>query len=287
MDDEPTGPSKILRCEDHYCSRWNALSRRHVWSVKHERPLACLGTLFTLGALHSALRMINSFEPLGVDDYAVELHDGRDDCHAPATTPPSSHGGPIDMLLRNALSRTRLPHAQRDAAALIATCHTQLYEHGEPEALRVAREWYWYAAHALIILAIAFDILRYSGLSVGVGDLLLGFHSPQREARRMRPYWLVLVPLLHLSYLYTRPIDVPCCVATPRLDGTIERLRTLVFLTLVSTYFLLGDAHNHGYFLLRIPGPARDANALLRPALTTPPPRLEGHSLLGADAAPV
>ena len=84
---------------------------------------------------------------------------------------------------------------------------------------------------------------------------------------------LALVPLLHLGYFYTRPFKLPCCDATPKLEVALDRVRVLAFLLFVSTFCLIGDAHNHGYFILRIPEGTRAANRLLREVLTTPPPR--------------
>ena len=68
--DAPCGPHLTLRADDHYVCRWNPLLRRHLYAVKHRR-VAWLATMLNLYVLVSAVKMIESFQPLHVDDYAI------------------------------------------------------------------------------------------------------------------------------------------------------------------------------------------------------------------------
>ena len=67
----------------------------------------------------------------------------------------------------------------------------------------------------------------------------------------------------------------------------LERARTLAFLLFLTGFCLLGDSHNHGYLLLRVPDEERAAQVLLRapPARrpvggTSPPAERETDNLL-------
>ena len=68
----------------------------------------------------------------------------------------------------------------------------------------------------------------------------------------------------------------------------LERARTLAFLLFLTGFCLLGDSHNHGYLLLRVPDEERAAQVLLRAHLarrpaggTSPPAEHETDNLLG------
>ena len=64
-DAAPCGPHLTLRADEHYNCRWAPLLRGHVWAVKH-RKIAWLATLLNLYVLLSAIKMIESFQPLHV-----------------------------------------------------------------------------------------------------------------------------------------------------------------------------------------------------------------------------
>ena len=78
---------------------------------------------------------------------------------------------------------------------------------------------------------------------------------------------------------------MPCCVATPLLSVALDRIRTLGFLLFVSGFCLIGDSHNHGYVLLRIPNARRSALSLLRGRLPEPA-RHDVVELLGPAEEP-
>ena len=67
----------------------------------------------------------------------------------------------------------------------------------------------------------------------------------------------------HLAFWYAQPLAVSCCIGTPKWGVVVDRLRALVLLVFLTGYCLIGDAANHGYFLLRIPSEHRDAVVLL------------------------
>ena len=52
-----------------------------------------------------------------------------------------------------------------------------------------------------------------------MSDLLLGFYSRRWERLRLKPFALLLLPWLHLSMMYTRPLAVACCIGTPRFSS--------------------------------------------------------------------
>jgi len=157
----------------------------------------------------------------------------------------------------------------------MAKCTAQLAAAGELPNLQHARALYWYVAHSVIGCAILVDAARLCGCSClsALEQLLLGFHSRRWERFRTKPFFLLLVPLVHLSLLYTRPLEVECCIGTPKWDMVLERVRRLAFLLFVSGFCIFGDSHNHGYCLLRLPDSRRSAIGLLRPSLPTPPPK--------------
>jgi hypothetical protein len=272
--DAPSAPRVTLRAEDHFACRWSAMTRSHVWAVKH-RPVAWTATFFNLYALSTAVRMIESFQPLHVEDYAIsELGGPLCTPAAAAASPPAPAASGLTSLLRKVGATTSTVNTlQLDMAAQMERCHASLNQLGEKEELRAARSLYWYLFYACALVALLVDLLRLCGLSTTVGDALLGFRSAAGEARRFRPLLLALVPMCHLGFFYTRAFRVPCCVATPKLDVALDRMRTLLFLLFISCYCLLADAHNHGYFLLRIPDGQRSALRLLREVLGAPPPR--------------
>ena len=323
---EPVGPTSVLRADDYYDCHYVSLARSHVYVLRHRRPLSTLATIMNFYVLISALKIIENFSPLTVEDYAI-LQLGGTDCTAEDVTtqpPPSSA---LASILGGATKKF-VPHAlQLDLALQMSQCHAALGRHGELEALRAARLGYYYAFYGAIVVALVVDGLRYLAVSSALGDWLLGFYSPQHEARRLRLFWLFLVPLTHLSWLYTQPLEVACCVGKPKLAVAVERIRTLSFLLvrarlptphsltqrnslipsapghchprpahqgstrspsqLVSSYCLLGDAHHHGYLLLRIPDLQRARARVLRDQLAAPPPRLdhgETSELLGPSA---
>ena len=50
----------------------------------------------------------------------------------------------------------------------------------------------------------------------------------------------------------------------PKVSVILGRMQTLAYLLFISSYLLLGDSHNNGYFLLRLPDVTRAAVVLIR-----------------------
>lgn len=274
-DDPPCGPYITLRADDQFVCRWSPLMRAHVYVVK-QRKVAWLATLLNLYVLISAVRMIESFQPLHVDDYAISELGGPHCKDEAAVSPPAPAASGLTSLLHSVgVTAGAVNKLQLNMASQMERCHAALEARGEKEELRHARVAYWYLFYFCAGVALLVDLARLCGLSSGLGDLFLGYWSPRAEARRFRPMLLALVPLCHLAYFYTAAFRVPCCTATPKLAVALSRVQVLAFLLFISCYCLLADAHNHGYFLLRIADGPRSANRLLRDMLDVPPPRLE------------
>eukprot|EP00320_Phaeocystis_rex_P001942 CAMPEP_0119062792 /NCGR_PEP_ID=MMETSP1178-20130426/6308_1 /TAXON_ID=33656 /ORGANISM="unid sp, Strain CCMP2000" /LENGTH=99 /DNA_ID=CAMNT_0007044099 /DNA_START=32 /DNA_END=327 /DNA_ORIENTATION=- len=87
--DGPSGPSISMSCDDHYVCRWAALSRQHVYVVRHVRPISWFATAFNFYVLVSAVKMIETFEPLRVDDYAITRL-GGEACESYGKSPSGS-----------------------------------------------------------------------------------------------------------------------------------------------------------------------------------------------------
>lgn len=211
-----------------------------------------------------------------MDDYAIsDMHE----CSAPSL--------PTHSIISSLLTKTKSTLHQTDMATELSQCHASLIASGEVSGLKVSRVTYYYLWYGGVALALLLDLVRFCGRSLGIGDLLLGFHSPEREARRLWPALLMMVvPLVHLSFFFLTPLTTPCCTGTPKLDVALRRIRTLAFLLFVSTYCLIGDAHNHGYWLLRIPDSERSSVALLRSKLEKPPPKSLSSETAGNDLLP-
>merc|ERR1711988_1262133 len=128
-------------------------------------------------------------------------------------------------------------------------------------------------------------MLRYFERSTVIGDTILGFHSAACERRRgLMMLVLMSVPLCHLGFFYVCPLQTTCCTGVPKVSIALNRLRTLSLLMLLLTFCLFGDAHCHGYFLLRITDHERCAIALLRRRLECDQPPPKADSLLGSCA---
>ena len=130
---------------------------------------------------------------------------------------------------------------------------------------------------SFIVVAVALDVLRWCGCCTAVVDALLGFRSARLEQLRLLPQTLMLIPFAHLSFLLSRPIEMECCIGSPKPPMVYDRVRVLAWLSIIVSYCLFSDAHNHGFFLLR--SVDRSAAALLRPRLG---PEHQRHA---ADAA--
>jgi len=265
-------PRVLLERDAFFALRRNRFSKGSVWALSHRRPISWIATLLNLYCLVSAIRMIESFAPLTVDDYAISAL-GTAQCD-----PHDAKEGRLQALLH------KLPKLQEDMSSELAVCRAQLHAAGELGGLHFARVAYWYLWYAAIGGALAVDFVRLCGLSTAVGDLLLGFHSHASEKLGVSPYLLGLVPFVHLSYFYTAALKVPCCVGTPKLAVAVASVRSLAFLLFVSLYCLFGDAHHNGYFLLRIPAAQRSAHLLLRERLAAPPSAARGAVEAREDA---
>mmetsp|Transcript_38932 Transcript_38932/g.81443 ORF Transcript_38932/g.81443 Transcript_38932/m.81443 type:complete len:240 (-) Transcript_38932:521-1240(-) len=162
--------------------------------------------------------------------------------------------------------------AQAQGADITCThtvCEEQLRAQGEIRALFLSRRVYWYLAYAVIATAVLLDLGRYFSLKwpPHATNAILGVSSAERESKRGMAPLLLLIPLIQVFWLYTWTLHVPCCGATPLLVTVVERGYRLAFLLLVSCYCLIGDSHNNGYFLLRLPDTTRCAVRLLRPGM--------------------
>lgn len=216
-----------LHIDEHFVREHSALGGR-VWAVRHRRPVSWIATFWNMYVLLGAVRAIQSFTRLGPDDYDHSL----DSCYA----------------------------------AVSVTCRSQLSAE-ERSGLHHAKHFWWWAAHTLIVLLLLCDLARLTGMRAAT-DSALGFYSERAEGRRGYSYLAVAFgAFAHLGYWYAQPVRVPCCVGTPKPDVVLDRMRTLAVLLFVTGYCLLGDAHNHGYFLLRIPASERNTLALLRSEL--------------------
>jgi hypothetical protein len=135
----------------------------------------------------------------------------------------------------------------------------------QQSGLAEARLFYWCAAYLCISAALVLDTLRWCGCCSVLNDAVLGYRSAAVERLRMLPQAVMLVPFGHLTYLLSRPIPLPCCEGTPKLGCVMDRARVLAWLSILVSYCLFSDAHNHGYYLLRCRENA--ACRLLRPCL--------------------
>ena len=132
-------------------------------------------------------------------------------------------------------------------------CRAELAAGGDA-AVAAALRVYWVAAHVAVIGGLSFDLARLLGATTSLGDLALAFVGAANERRRKLRLLVFAVPLLHLCYLFRRPLAVsPCCVATPAFAALKERAQEMAFLTVVSAFALVGQAQHHGYFFLRVP----------------------------------
>lgn len=168
-----------------------------------------------------------------------------------------------------------------DLAAVMRTCRNQLAA-AEPPGLLEAKAAYWWLAYVMIVSALVLDLLRWCGCCAGVTDAILGFRSGRMERFRLLPQVSMLLPFAHLTWLLSRPIDLPCCSGTPKYASVMDRVRVLAWLSLLVSYCLFSDAHNHGFFLLR----STEASAcrLLRPCLNAKSAIAAGAGAMGAEA---
>lgn len=251
-----------------------------VWAVR-SRSISWLTSLLNLYLLLNAVRALHSFTPLAVDEFAITELTSADEClhsqkHPPPPAPPSNETAPASgSLFERALGT--LSHglhdleaaavkesAKDDLASIMRSCRVQLLT-SVPAGLLEAKRFYFYSAYLLITSSLALDLLRWCGCCSGITDGVLGFRDQRWERWRLLPQLVMLVPFSHLAYLLSRPIPLPCCEGTPRLESVMDRVRNLAWLCLLVSYCLFADAHNHGFFLLR--SPESSACRLLRPCL--------------------
>ena len=288
----------VLRGEDYFVRKRTFLGT--VWSIR-SRSISWLASILNLYLLVNAIRALHAFTPLGVDDYAItELASAeaclaslksREEVHSEAALPMIPTGaagsnatsslagfanralGQLATGLRDAANQlthevhevTKQAHThQDDLASIMRTCRNQLAS-SEPEGLTDVKLGYWYLAYAIIAIALFLDLLRWCGCGCSITDAILGFRSERVERFRLLPQLIMLLPFAHLTWLLSKPIPLPCCEGTPKLSCVMDRVRVLAWLSLLVSYCLFADAHNHGYFLLR----STEASAcrLLRPSL--------------------
>lgn len=252
-----------LPLTDHFSPYYSSAASQRVWVIRHRRPIDAVATLFNLGILLGGIDQLHKFEPPGLSSYTFSFG-----------AQPACGAEPSDL--------------QATCERQVSEAHFGKREHAEQ--IERTGAFYYYAAHATVAGWLALDLARWSGLSSSVLDLVFGFHSAARERARQRFFGLLLLPFSHLLVLYCLPLSAGCCHASPRVGAVFECARALAFLLFVTGFCLLGDSHNHGYLLLRLPDAERSALVLLRAHLerlpgsgTSPPAERETDTLLRQD----
>jgi hypothetical protein len=264
-----------------------------VWAVK-SRSISWLATALNLYLLLNAVRALHAFNPLGTDEYAITELASADAClrsrklqeaaaaaaiqNVTAPSPPQADsmllrvGGMLASGLREAAET--LTHEVHDAkkavfaddlASIMRNCRNELSQ-AAPPGLAEAKLFYFSFAYGLVAAALVLDLLRLCGCCASITDAILGYRSARAERFRLLPQLCMIVPFLHLTWLLSRPLELPCCIGTPKIGCVGDRVRVLAWLSLLVSYCLFSDAHNHGFFLLR----STEASAcrLLRPSLS-------------------
>ena len=253
-----------------------------MWVIR-SRKVTWPATLINLYLLLNAVRALHKFTPLQMDDYAITSLASAEQCvlsrALPPAAPPANATASSNLIdlalgtiktglhaLQQDITSARQAHRADDLASIMRECRGQLSQAaGFATGLQQAQVVYFQVAYAFISLVICLDCLRYCGCWSSLVDILLGFRSERVERFRLAYLCLMVVPFLHLSWLLSRPIPLPCCEGTPKIERVWERVCVLAWLCLLVSYCLFSDAHNNGFFLLR----SRDAGAcrLLRPNL--------------------
>lgn len=268
------------------------------------RRISWLTSMLNLYLLYNAVRALQKFTPLGIDDYAITELASAEEClrslkleeaavHTPAghalTNTSEPHSlfervtGKLAKELRDVTetfthevaANVKKARFADDLASIMRTCRSQLAA-TEPPGLTDAKAFYWMVSYCLIGAALCFDVCRWCGCGCFINDLILGFRSTRWERFRLLPQLIMLVPFAHLTWLLSRPLTLPCCEGTPKPANVLDRVRVLAWLCTIVTYCLFADAHNHGFFLLR--SPAASACRLLRPCLHRNVDRASGYS---------
>jgi hypothetical protein len=272
----------MLNWDDHFVQRWCCFTRQRIWVIKSRR-VSWVGTALNLYVLLNALRALHALSPFTADEYAISSLSQSGSCvaervvivsvtnatqaNATTTAEAGSFFGVFAASLlelhEHVMHRAEGTSAQMDYTSVMAACRVQL-SRAESPGLRDSKLAYWWLAHGFIALAASSDLLRWCGCSRTISDSLLAYRSPRIERWRFRPFYLMLVPFFHLSWLHARPVEVPCCIGTPHTAVVVDRLRLLAWLCLLAGYCLLSDSANNGYVLLRAPDGFRSAVALLR-----------------------
>lgn len=186
------------------------------------------------------------------------------------------------------LGNTAPQHYEIEPSSCSDQCPSSLHEQDLPSLTPIFFTWWYYIAYGTLSILLLLDILRYCKVSTAVVDVMLGFHSPQWERWRPCAFGLLLVPFLHLTYGFTLAVSVDaCCKWTPKAAAVMNHVSTLAFLLFVTGYFMLFDAHNNGYFLLRIPSMRRNAIEIIRNKVAKqnedPAPENDEERLLNED----
>lgn len=284
---------RVLNWEDHFVQRWCCFTRRRVWVIKSRR-VSWIGTALNLYVLLNALRALHALSQFTADDYAISSLSQSASCvadrvvivsavnatHANASSTADA-GSLFGVFAASVLElRDHVMHgaegtsSQMDYTSVMAACQVQL-NRAESPGLYSSKLAYWWLAHGFITLAASSDLLRWCGCSWTISDSLLAYRSPRIERLRFRPFYLMLIPFFHLSWLHARPVEVPCCIGTPHTAVVVDRIRLLAWLCLLAGYCLLNDSANNGYVLLRAPDSCRSAVALLRASRASADPLLE------------
>ena len=131
--DEPIAQTVVLRADDHFVSRWSAPMNAHVWAVKSRGPINKVSTLLNLYVLLSAVRLIESIQPLHVDDYAIGALGGEHCTTVAAASPPLPAASGLTSLLRNVGASQAVGKLQLNMASQMEQCHAALAARGELE----------------------------------------------------------------------------------------------------------------------------------------------------------
>ena len=270
----------------------------HTHSCSIHRVTCDTATLLNLYLLLNAVRALNRFAPLHVDDFAITSLANSTAClrnsRSPPPPPPPPFGangtaapktfmdallgakdlGAVQKLAVDTLQtglhsisadiKTSVaeaaPQRADDLASIYRECRSTLTQAaGVATGLERAKSIYWRAAYTFVLLALVLDCLRWCGCCSCIVDGLLGFRSQRLERLRLAYLWAMLGPFAHLSWLLCRPIELPCCVGSPKPESVFDRVGVLAWLCILVSYSLFSDAHNHGFFMLRCKeaGPCR------------------------------
>lgn len=234
-----SSPSHVLSCTGllevrHVNFLKRFLGRAVVWAPSRTR-ISLISTASSLAMLCALLTLLADFPPLDIDDFSLESISSVENCSF------------------------RQEH-NVTCATVIGTVLAQ------NPPLAFTRSAYFHASRAVVLMMLVNDLLRLWGIQMArdLADRALGFTTQRREECRMFLFVLLLLPAGHLLLMHgTSELVTSCCVARAKSSAMQKLLPRLVPVLLYSMS-LVADAHNHGYFMLRLCDENRSAIMLLR-----------------------